>query len=158
ASGDLAGNSRADLAIVNQTDNTVTILLNNGDGTFAAGPNSPLATESTPTGIALADFNQDGRVDIAVTNSVANTFSVFLGVSAGFFPFAFEPSAGPGGPSPTAIVAGNFVNGGFPDLAITNNASSAAGDVTVVLSPANRFSALGSSSAVQQPYPASEYV
>ncbi len=147
-----------DLAIVNQTDDSVTILLNNGDGTFAAGPNSPLATASTPTGIAIADFNQDGHADIAVTSKDANTFRVFLGVAAGLFTSAFEPPAGPNGTFPTAIVAGNFVSGGFPDVAITNNISGAAGDVTVVLSPANLFSALGASSAVQQPYPASEYV
>src|SRR5438034_9462455 len=30
--------------------------------------------------------------------------------------------------------------GGFPDVAITNNVSGAAGDVTVVLSPASLFS------------------
>ena len=158
ASGDLAGNARADLAVVNQTDASVTILLNNGDGTFAPGPNSPLTTTPTPTGIALADFNQDGHVDIAVTSQAANTFRVFLGVSAGLFTLAFEPPAGPNGTFPTAIVAANFVSGGFPDVAIANNISGAAGDVTVFLSPANLFSSLGNSSVVQQPYPGSEYV
>lgn len=158
ASGDLSGNARADLAIVNQTDATVTVLLNNSDGTFAPGPNSPLATASTPTSIAIADFNQDGHADIAVTSADANTFRVFLGVSAGIFTLAFEPPAGPIGTFPTAIIAPNLVSGGFPDVAIANNISGAAGDVTVILSPANLFSALGNSSAVQQPYPASEYI
>jgi hypothetical protein len=158
ASGDLAGNARADLAIVNQADATVTVLLDNGDGTFTAGPNSPLATSGTPTGIAIADFNQDGHADFAVTSKDANTFRVFLGVSAGLFTLAFEPPAGPTGTFPTAIVAANLVNGGFPDVAITNNISGVAGDVSVVLSPANLFSNLGNSSNGQQPYPASEYV
>ena len=158
ASSDLAGNAKADLAIVNQTDATVTVLLNNGDGTFAAGPNSPLATASTPTGIAVADFNQDGHADIAVTSADANTFRVFLGISAGLFTLAFEPPAGPNGTFPTAIIAPNLVSGGFPDVAITNDLSGSAGDVSVVLSPANLFSSLGNSAAVQQPYPASEYI
>jgi hypothetical protein len=154
----LDGNGTADLAIVNKQDGSVTILLNNGDGTFVAGPNSPLITPPNPTGIAIADFNQDGLADIAVTSADANTFDVFLGVKAGLFTSAFQPPAGPVGSSPTAIVAGTLVSGGFPDVAITNNVSGAAGDVTVVLSPANLFSSLGNSSAVQQPYPASEYV
>lgn len=160
ASGDLAGNARADLAVVNQTDATVTVLLNNGDATFGAGRNSPLTTAPTPTGIAIADFNQDGHADIAVTSKDANTFRVFLGVSAGLFTLAFEPPAGPTGTFPTAIMAANFVNGGFPDAAVSNDSSTsgAAGDVTVFLSPANLFSSLGNSSAVQQPYPASEYM
>ncbi|HXY23768.1 MAG TPA: FG-GAP-like repeat-containing protein [Candidatus Acidoferrum sp.] len=158
ASGNLAGNGRADLAVVNQTDATVTILVNQSDGTFLPGPDSPLTTPPTPTGIAIADFNQDGLPDIAVTSEGANTFSVFLGVSGGLFALAFEPPAGPSGSFPTSIIAANLLNGGFPDAAITNEVSGAAGDVTVVLSPANLFSSLGNSSAVQQPYPASEYV
>ena len=155
ASSDLDGNGTADLAIVNQKDNSVTVLLNQGDGTFVPGPNSPLATSATPTGIAIADFNQDGHADIAVTNGGANTFRVFLGVTAGFFTSAFEPPAGPSGSTPTAIVSASLVSGGFPDVAITNDVSGAAGDVTVVLSPANLFS---SSGLTQQPYPGSEYV
>jgi hypothetical protein len=158
ASADLDGNGTADLAVVNRTDGSVTILLNNGDGTFVAGPNSPLTTPSNPTSVAIADFNQDGHADIAVTSADANTFDVFLGISAGFFTSAFQPPAGPSGSSPTGIIAGSLVSGGFPDVAITNDVSGAAGDVTVVLSPATLFSSLGNSSAVQQPYPASEYV
>jgi general secretion pathway protein D len=47
------------------------------------------------------------------------------------------------------------VSGGFPDVAIANNVSGAAGDVTVILSPASLFS---SSGLAQQPYPGSEYI
>jgi hypothetical protein len=155
ASGDLDGNASADLAIVNKTDDSVTVLLNNGDGTFFAGPNSPLTTTANPTGIAVADFNQDGHADIAVTGGDTNTFRVFFGVGAGFFTLGFEPPAGPSGSTPTAIVAAQLVSGGFPDVALTNNVTGAAGDVTVVLSPANLFS---SSGLTQQPYPASEYI
>jgi type II secretory pathway component GspD/PulD (secretin) len=52
-------------------------------------------------------------------------------------------------------VTAQLVSGGFPDVAITNNVVGAAGDVTVVLSPASLFS---SSGLTQQPYPASEYI
>jgi hypothetical protein len=155
ASGNLDGNASPDLAIVNNTDNTVTVLLNNGDGTFVAGPNSPLATSPNPTGIALADFAQNGTAGIAVTCAGSNTFRVFFGITAGFFTVGFEPPAGPSGSVPTAIVAAPLISGGFPDVAITNNVSGAAGDVTVVLSPANLFSTSG---LAQQPYPGSEYV
>jgi len=155
ASADLDGNATADLAIVNNTDNTVTILLNNGDGTFVAGPNSPLATSPNPTGIALADFAQNGTAGIAVTCAGSNTFRVFFEVAAGLFTVAFEPPAGPSGSLPTSIVQAPLVSGGIPDVAITNNVSGAAGDVTVVLSPASLFSGSGLS---QQAYPGSEYV
>jgi type II secretory pathway component GspD/PulD (secretin) len=157
AAGDLNADGKPDLAVVNQTDSTVSILLNNGDATFSAGPNSPLSTAASPTGVAIADFNQDGNADIAVTNGGANTFRVFLGLSKGLFSLAFEPPAGPAGSTPTAIVAATLASGTFPDVAITNDVSGADGDVTVVQSPANLFSGVAPGVA-QQPYPASEYV
>jgi len=155
ASADLDGNASADLAIVNNTDNTVTVLLNNGDGTFVAGPNSPLPTSPNPTAIALADFAQNGTAGIAVACAGSNTFRVFFGIAAGFFSLAFEPPAGPSGSVPTSIVAAQLVSGGIPDVAITNNVPGAAGDVTVILSPASLFSG---SPLVPQPYPGSEFV
>jgi hypothetical protein len=157
AAGDLNGDAKPDLAVVNQTDNTVSILLNNGDATFTTATGSPLQTAASPTGVAIADFNQDGLADIAVTNGGANTFRVFVGLGGGLFSQAFEPPAGPTGTIPTAIVASTFGTGGFPDVAITNDVSGAAGDITVVLSPASLFSGVAPGVA-QQPYPASEYV
>lgn len=157
AASDLNGDAKPDLAVVNQTDNTVSIFLNNGDASFVPGPIPLLQTGASPTGIAIADFNQDGLADIAVTNGGANTFRVFVGLSGGLFSQAFEPPAGPTGSAPTAIVAGTFAAGGFPDVAIANNVSGAAGDVTVVLSPASLFSGVAPGVA-QQPYPASEYI
>ncbi len=157
AAGDLNGDSKPDLAVVNQADDTVSVLLNNGDATFAPATGSPLQTAASPTGVVIADFNQDGIPDLAVTNGGANTFRVFMGLSQGLFSLAFEPPAGPAGSAPTAIVAGTFATGGFPDVAITNNVSGAAGDVTVVLSPASLFTSVAPGVA-QQPYPASEYV
>lgn len=157
AAGDLNRDTKPDLAVVNQTDDTVSIFLNNGDASFAPGPTPLLQTAASPTGVVIADFNQDGLPDIAVTNGGANTFRVFVGLSGGLFSQAFEPPAGPTGSTPTAIVSGAFATGGFPDVAITNNVSGAAGDVTVVLNPASLFSGVAPGVA-QQPYPASEYI
>ena len=158
AAGDLNRDAKPDLAVVNQTDDTVSIFLNNGDASFAPGPAPLLQTGASPTGVAIADFNQDGLPDMAVTNGGANTFRVFVGLSGGLFSQAFEPPAGPTGSTPTAIVADTFAAGGFPDVAITNNVSGAAGDVTVVLSPASLFSSGVAPGVAQQPYPASEYI
>lgn len=160
AAADLNGDAKPDLAVVNQTDNTVSVLLNNGDATFTASASSPLQTGSgtSPTSVAIADFNQDGIPDIAVTNGGANTFTVFVGISGGLFTEAFQPPAGPIGSSPTAIVAGTFASGSFPDVAITNEVTGAAGDITVVLSPASLFNGGVAPGVLQQPYPGSEYV
>src|SRR5207237_4721358 len=77
AAGDLNRDAKPDLAVVNQTDDAVSIFLNNGDASFAPGPAPLLQTGASPTGVAIADFNQDGLPDMAVTNGGANTFRVF---------------------------------------------------------------------------------
>ena len=99
-----ATNNFPDLAVVNQGDNTISILLGNGDGTFAAKNNFAVGT--TPSAIASADFNNDGRLDLAVTNSAANSVSVLLGAGDGTFSkLANDVATGNG---PAAIATGNF--------------------------------------------------
>jgi hypothetical protein len=68
ATGDLNSDSHPDLVVVNQSDNTISVLLGNGDGTFVAATNSPLATGQGPTAVTVTDFNGDGIPDIAVTD------------------------------------------------------------------------------------------
>jgi FG-GAP-like repeat len=65
--GDFNRDGTIDLAVVNQTDNTVSILLGKPDGTFA--PQVTYATGLGPLAIATADFNGDGNLDLAVTNA-----------------------------------------------------------------------------------------
>jgi hypothetical protein len=111
-----------DLAVANQLDNTVSILLGNGDGTFAAAPSSPLVlpSGSSPTSIAVGDFNKDGFADLAVVNMAANTVSIFLGNGDGTFK---APTTVVTGSAPTSIVAEAFnpSNPSLIDLAVTNS-------------------------------------
>jgi hypothetical protein len=138
---------------VNQADNTISVLLGNGDGTFTPALNSPLATGQAPTAVAIADFNGDGVPDIAVTDPQTDSVSVYLGLGQGLFAPAFEL---PVGTNPTAILAASLSGATLPDVAITDNPSGTAGQVTVILSPASLFSNL-SGSIAQTPYPGAEY-
>jgi type II secretory pathway component GspD/PulD (secretin) len=151
ASGSLSGSTGPGLAIVNQADNSVTVYLGNGDGTFVASSQSPLATGTTPTGVAIADFTQQSNGGIAVTNTGAGTVIVYADLGSGLFANALEPGAGT---NPSAIVAGPFTNGTFPDIVVTNNLSGEAGQVTLIVSPVSLISLPGQN---QQPYPGSEY-
>ena len=153
ATGDVNNDSHPDLAIVNQTDNTVSVLLGNGDGTFTAATNSPLATGQAPTSVTIADFNADGNPDIAVTDPQTDSVSVFLGVGQGLFAPAFEL---PVGTNPTALISASLSGASLPDVAITDDPSGVAGQVTVILSPASLFSSSGLGVA-QQPYPGAQY-
>jgi hypothetical protein len=66
AVGDFKSDGIQDLAVANPNDNTVTILLGKGDGTF---PNSQLVTlpsGTAPNSVTVADFNGDGFSDVVV--------------------------------------------------------------------------------------------
>ncbi|HEV2102024.1 MAG TPA: FG-GAP-like repeat-containing protein [Candidatus Acidoferrum sp.] len=150
-SGALSGSNGPALAIVNQQDNTVSVYLGNGDGTFVAAPQSPLATDTTPSGVAIADLAQSSTGGIAVTNTAVGTVTVFADLGSGLFTSAIEPAAGT---NPVAILAGDFTNSAFPDIVVTNNISNADGQVTLVESPASLIS---NPAITQTPYPGSEY-
>jgi Flp pilus assembly secretin CpaC len=151
ASGDLNADGFADFAVVNQSLNEVTILLNDGTTVFTAATGSPLATASTPAGVAIADFTNDGLGDIAVTNSGSSTLGVYAGLGSGEFSQRIELNVPAG---PLAVTTSTLTASGLPDAIVT--ASSGSNNfVTVLLDPASFASGAG---PIQSPYPASEYL
>jgi hypothetical protein len=70
--GDFNGDGNADLVVANADNDSVTILLGVGDGTFTPGVASP-ATGSLPYSIAVGDFNGDGKADLMTSNVGSNT-------------------------------------------------------------------------------------
>jgi FG-GAP-like repeat len=62
----LTGDGKLDLAVLNFQDNTVSILVGNGDGTFQTRVDFPAG--SLPRTIATGDFNRDGKLDLAVAH------------------------------------------------------------------------------------------
>jgi hypothetical protein len=79
ATGDLNGDGFLDLVVADASANTVTVLLGNDTGAFAAvapPQNSPnFSTGTAPDGVVVADFNQDGRLDI-ITSNRSGSYSV----------------------------------------------------------------------------------
>jgi hypothetical protein len=80
AGRDLDGNFLPDLTAVNQTSNTVRVLSALGGGQFRS--TNPVNVSRMPTTIAAADFDGDGRYDVATSNSdpSANNLSVLTNV------------------------------------------------------------------------------
>jgi hypothetical protein len=119
AVGDFNGDGKLDLAVPNSSDNTLTILLGNGDGTFASTLLSPYMG-SLPISIAVGDFNRDGILDLAVANEASSDVTILLGNGDGTFaPATSFPSAGA---KPYAIAVGDFNRDGKLDLAVANEA------------------------------------
>jgi hypothetical protein len=95
--GDLNGDGKPDLAVIHAIDNTIYILLNKGDGTFEAGAKYAVAGPLHDG--FLADFNGDGKLDIAVPGgaTAGNNFvehaTVLLGNGDGTFKAAVDSSS-----------------------------------------------------------------
>src|SRR5665213_3376614 len=111
---DTVNNTNADLVVTNSTDNTVSVVLGNGDGTF--GTQNVFTTGNGPAGVATADFNADAKADLAVTNQTDSTVSILLGNGDGTFQTQSTVATGS---SPVGIVAANF-SGASPDLVIAD--------------------------------------
>ena len=115
ALGDVNRDGRPDLAVANVGDDTVSVLLGNGDGTFQAAVS--FATGSSPTSVALGDVNRDGRPDLAVANGGDDTVRVRLGNGDGTFRAAMSFATGS---RPTSVAFGDVNRDGRPDLAVAN--------------------------------------
>ena len=79
AVGDFNGDQKPDLSVANygaENGTTVSVLLGNGNGTFAAKVD--YITGTAPGDIAIGDFNGDQKPDLAVTNNGSATLSVLL--------------------------------------------------------------------------------
>lgn len=116
--GDFNGDGKLDLAVANATGSstgTVSVLLGLGNGAFEV----PLsfAVGANPTALVAADFNEDGKLDLAVADTGSNTVSVLLGIGNGTFLRAQNFTVGSG---PAWISAADLNGDGKPDLITAN--------------------------------------
>jgi len=118
---DFNGDGKLDIAVVNQSDNTVSILLGNGDGTFQAPKITPtLATDGFLGAMAAGDLNGDGKLDLVVPDyvgSASGQVAILLGKGDGTFqaPTFITSHAGSTWP-----VIADFNKDGNLDLAVAN--------------------------------------
>ena len=157
ATGDLNADGAPDLAVVNQGDSTVSILLGsrNLDGTFTEATGSPLPTSANPAGIVVANFANSTVPDIAVTNNGSATLGVYLGLGQGTFASRIELNTPAG---PTALIASVLTTSGLSDIALVSQDPAASQGVVTVIQDSSSFANSTTNGAAQTPYPGSEYV
>jgi Ca2+-binding RTX toxin-like protein len=102
------------------TDDDVTLL--NPAAFQSSAANLPVG--STSGASTVADFNQDGILDLAITlasSAISNNIAIFLGSGNGSFGTATFVAAG--GLQPLSIIAGDFNQDSIPDLVTANRGS-----------------------------------
>ncbi|CAF4987184.1 unnamed protein product, partial [Rotaria sp. Silwood1] len=120
AVGDFNNDTRPDIAVANFGSNTVGVFLGNGNGTFAAQMTFSTGVGSYPISVAVGDFNQDTRADIAVANYGSNTVGIFLGNGDGRLTAQSIFSTGALS-APHAVAVGDFNNDTRLDITVANN-------------------------------------
>lgn len=95
--------------------------VNNGAGVFtASAKKTALPLNSKPRGMAVADFNGDGKKDVVVALAGQNKLGLMTGIGDGFFnaPVTFTTGA-----EPTGVCAADFTGDGKPDVIVSNKGS-----------------------------------
>jgi hypothetical protein len=121
--GDFNGDGRQDIAVLSASGiGSVNIYLGNGDGTFQAPKNYPVAASASSSRLlAMGDFNRDGIVDLVATNAGLNNVAVLLGNGDGSFQTPAYYGVGAG---PWNVVVGDINQDGSLDLAVASDGSS----------------------------------
>jgi photosystem II stability/assembly factor-like uncharacterized protein len=121
---DMDLDGKLDIIVANSASNSVSVLRNistgPGDITFDTRVDFP--TASTPWMLAIADFNQDGLPDIAVTCSTANVVSVLRNNTSTLISFEAKIDLGTGF-NVTGIAVDDLDGNGLPDVVASNTNS-----------------------------------
>ncbi len=119
---DVNGDGFPDIVTANGMAGTISVLLNEGDGTFAAPVTYPAGIQ--PTSVMVADMNGDGFPDLVVTDTAGDSVLVLLNDGSGVFAAPLTQAVGAG---PVAVSITDVDGDGRPDVLVANRDDDTAG-------------------------------
>jgi len=103
--------------IVSNGDGSISVLLNNGKGVYGAANVIAGASGTSAGSLAVGDFNNDGKLDLAITNYNSKAVNILLGNGDGSFQ---APIINPSPLDTIGIAVGDFNHDGNLDVAISS--------------------------------------
>jgi hypothetical protein len=130
AIGDFNRDGNLDVASISDSEESLSVALGNGNGTFGLG--TDYNADSEPDYLATGDVNGDGILDLVVSNYRSNDISVLLGKGDGTFGTASDTPVGQ--TAPYALVLADFNGDKKLDLVVSSIGSGGIrGGLTVML-------------------------
>jgi hypothetical protein len=119
AINDLNNDTHMDIVVVCSGSNNVGVLLGLGNGIFSMPTTYSTGNNSFPLSVAIGDFHNDNKLDIAVANYGIFSVGVFFGYGNGSFEdqMTFFTSFGS---NPYSIATGDFNNDTRLDIAVVD--------------------------------------
>jgi hypothetical protein len=114
---DFNGDGKQDIAVLNGNANTVSIFLGNGDGTFQTPLSSFATAPGNPVAAVAGDFNNDGKLDLAIVVERVGEVSILLGNGDGTFQSHQDFVVGN---NPLSLNLGDFNGDGNLDIVVAN--------------------------------------
>ena len=118
ATGDVNGDSYADILVTNSTAGTLGVIFGSASGTMSFG--STVTVGTAPSGVTLLDMDLDGDLDVAVSNATTGNVSLLRNSGTGIFTATATLTAGT---KPEDVKAADLNKDGYQDLFVLNDDS-----------------------------------
>ncbi|CAF1144312.1 unnamed protein product [Rotaria sordida] len=82
---DFNNDNQLDIVVSNSESDNIVILLGDGNGMFVIRATYSTGTRSQPSTVAVGDFDNNKKLDIAIANSGTNSILLFYGYGNGLF-------------------------------------------------------------------------